>query len=260
MFLRAAAFWTFLCGAAIAAGVGGARTPVIVELFTSEGCSSCPPADALLERLQRTQPVAGARVIALAEHVDYWNSLGWVDPFSSPQFRGRQNEFAQVFRLDSIYTPEMVVNGRVEFTGDDMGRALAEIGRAAAQPAANVTIASAVDSKDPAALDITVQVRDLPSLKKPVDVYLAITEDNLVSSVQRGENAGRRLRHTGVVRSFGVIGTITPESNPRVSWSLHPAVKFPAAWKQQDLRAVVFLQDRGTHAIVGAAELVAGQR
>src|SRR5947209_17543166 len=85
--------------------------PVIVELFTSEGCSSCPSADQLLARLERSQPVAGARVIALEEHVDYWNQLGWVDPFSAPHDRGRQNDYALAFPTENIYPRQLAVNG-----------------------------------------------------------------------------------------------------------------------------------------------------
>src|SRR5579862_2899444 len=106
------------------------RVPVIVELFTSEGCSNCPPADQLLARLERSQPVAGARVIALEEHVDYWNQVGWVDPFSSPQYRARQNDYALSFHVDNVYTPQMVVNGGAAFIGDDMNRAYQVIGAA----------------------------------------------------------------------------------------------------------------------------------
>src|SRR5262245_20642769 len=110
----------------------GDRVPVIVELFTSEGCSSCPPADEALIRLARTQPVPGVEIIAMSEHVDYWNSLGWNDPFSSAQLTQRQDEYVQVFGLNGNYTPQMVVNGREQFVGNDVRNAVQAISRAAA--------------------------------------------------------------------------------------------------------------------------------
>src|SRR5882724_13679252 len=125
------------------------RVPVIVELFTSEGCSSCPPADTLLSRLERAQPVAGAQITALEEHVDYWPHLGWVDPFSAPQYRVRQNDYAQHFSLENVFTPQMVVNGQAQFTGNDGARALQEIGRAAQIPSMQVELRTAVNPADP---------------------------------------------------------------------------------------------------------------
>jgi len=158
------------------------RTPVIVELFTSEGCSSCPPADALLSRLERSQPIAGAQIIALEEHVDYWNNLGWVDPFSAPQYRVRQNDYAQRFFIESVFTPQMVVNGQAQFTGNDGNRALQEIGRAPA-PVVQVDLRTAVNAGDPQLLDLFVQVTNLKAGKAhAANVYLAVTESDLVSA------------------------------------------------------------------------------
>ena len=229
-----------------------ARVPVIVELFTSEGCSSCPPADGLLARLEKTQPIAGARVIALEEHVDYWNQLGWVDPFSSALYRVRQNDYARLFLVDSVYTPQMIVGGQAGFVGGDMDRAYQEIARAASKPLATVQLRTARDARDPELLDLLVQVND-HGVRGGADVYMAVTEDNLSSNVSRGENSGKLLRHAPVVRSFGVIGKFEPRKASEVQ--LSPTLKLPREWKRENLRAVVFVQERGGRKITGAGTI-----
>jgi len=228
------------------------RVPVIVELFTSEGCSSCPPADALLARMERSQPVAGARIIALEEHVDYWNQLGWVDPFSAPHYRGRQNDYALAFHSENIYTPQMVVNGQVELIGGDSNRAYQVIGVARQAPTTLIDLKNAANAKDLDLVDLSVQVTN-PRNPKPhaSDVYLAITESELESQVLRGENAGRRLRHAPVVRSFGIIGRIDP-SGSNVG-QISNTLRLPREWKRENLRAVVFVQEHDTFRITGAA-------
>ncbi|MDQ2947422.1 MAG: DUF1223 domain-containing protein [Acidobacteriota bacterium] len=229
------------------------RAPVIVELFTSEGCSSCPSADNLLARLEKTQPIENAHVIALEEHVDYWNQLGWKDRFSNPLFRGRQNDYAKFFQTDNIYTPQMVVSGQAQFVGDDAPRAYQEIGRAAANPKFMIRIRSGEAAQahpDQTALSIR-----LKSLRRTRDeaatIYLAVTESNLSSNVGAGENAGHRLSHAPVVRSFGVIGKWDPKGSAEVE--LRPTLKLPNDWKRDNLRAVVFVQEKDTQRITGAA-------
>jgi hypothetical protein len=228
-----------------------ARVPVIVELFTSEGCSSCPPADRLLARLEQTQPVPGARIIALEEHVDYWNQLGWIDPFSAPQFRARQNDYAVAFHVDSVYTPQMVVDGRAAFVGDDVDRAYQQIGLAAQQQAAVVDLKTSPNTRDPELIDLAVRLSNLKQTKlQDSNVYLAITESHLASNVSRGENSGRYLRHSAVVRSFGIIGKV--DAHGANGGQIVSTLRFPPTWKRENLRAVVFVQERDSFRIMGA--------
>jgi hypothetical protein len=228
--------------------------PVIVELFTSEGCSSCPPADRLLARLESTQPVPGAQVVAIEEHVDYWNQLGWVDPFSSPQFRARQNDYAVAFHAGDIYTPQMVVNGQIEFVGSDMSRALREIGAAVHAETTEIDLGTTPNSHDPELLDLSVRMNSPHTAKlHDSNVYLAVTENNLVTFVPRGENAGRTLRHSAVARSFGVIGRV--DSHGASGGQLVSTLRLPSDWKREHLRAVVFVQERDSRRITGAGAI-----
>ena len=219
-----------------------ARVPVVVELFTSEGCSSCPPADALLMALDLRQPVAGAEIIALGEHVDYWNDLGWKDRFSSAQSSQRQSRYAARFRLDSAYTPQMVINGRTEFVGNDSAHAAKAIAEAARSLAAPPAIAIAATAND-------VEVTVTSASPHPRDVFLAITESDLSTQVGKGENHGRLLRHTAVVRQMRKIGaTSAGRFSARSEFKLNPE------WRRDHLRAVIFLQDPSTLEISGAAQ------
>lgn len=120
--------------------VTGPRRAVLLELFTSEGCSSCPPADQLLETLDRTQPVSGAQIIVLSEHVDYWNRLGWTDPFSSTLFTQRQQDYVTQLHLDSAYTPQLVVDGQQDVVGSDERAVRAVILKAEKQPKCSINL------------------------------------------------------------------------------------------------------------------------
>ncbi|MFP5261031.1 MAG: DUF1223 domain-containing protein [Blastocatellia bacterium] len=234
--------------------------PVLVELFTSEGCSSCPPADELLARLERMQPVAGALVIALSEHVDYWNRLGWVDPYSSAEFSARQGEYATRLNSDS-YTPQMVVDGRAEFVGSDAGEASRAIAAALETPRATVTVTRAADAPArAAAIPLAVRVEALPAISSndQADVLLAVAESGLRSEVSRGENSGRSLTHTGVARRLSRIGSI--DSRRAGSFEARPVVALEKAWKRENLRAVVFVQERASRRVLGAASLALGAK
>ncbi len=172
-----------------------ARTPVLAELFTSEGCSSCPPADALLRKLDVLQPVPNARIIVLSEHVDYWNYDGWRDPFSSRQFSRRQEDYAD--RLGSeIFTPQLIIDGREQFAGGDARSIAAAISRAAARPKSVLRILQA--KREGSGIAVQLSVRPLTNGRG--HVWLAIADDSDESNVARGENSGRTLSHVAVVR------------------------------------------------------------
>src|SRR5246500_5903900 len=142
-------------------GDGGTRIPVLIELFTSEGCSSCPPADALLQKLDQSQPVSGAEVIVLSEHVDYWNDIGWADPYSSHEYSERQSAYAAQFGNGSIYTPQMIVDGRFEFVGSDERGANEAIREAVKEEKAPVEVA--LSSNGDNSVVVHVKAGPLPS-------------------------------------------------------------------------------------------------
>lgn len=236
-----------LAACAIVLPVQAAQTsPVIVELFTSEGCSSCPPADALLSEYTKSSPVPGVEVIALGEHVDYWNHGGWADPFSAAKFTARQNDYSNAFHLDSVYTPQIIVDGKAQLVGSDGEAARAAITRAARLPKAQVTLSETAPGR------LSVSVGRLPASAPgdPADVFLAVTEDNLSSSVGGGENAGRHLFHSAVVRELVPIGTATGGT-----FTASPTVTLPSGWRRGHLHAVVFAQERISRRIVGASEI-----
>src|SRR5262249_18976768 len=164
------------------------RRPVVLELFTSEGCSSCPPADALLARFEEQQPFPAAEVIALEEHVDYWDHQGWVDPFSSEQWTARQQSYASVLADHGVYTPELIVNGRVGFVGSHEPDARRAIGAAVMQPSIHVQLKPAKSEKrERAAYKLTVISTPNLQTTDTAEVWLAVTESGLHSAVTRGE-------------------------------------------------------------------------
>ena len=179
--------------------------PVIVELFTSEGCSSCPPADALLAKLDQQQRLGNAEIIALEEHVDYWDQLGWRDPFSSAQWTQRQQDYAASFKNDGVYTPQMVVDGRAEFVGSSQSQARSAIAEAGIQPKADVVIST--KEAAPSQVQIKIVVKMIPApAPREAQIWLAVTESGLHSNVLHGENAGKDLHHAAVVRSLRKVG------------------------------------------------------
>ena len=229
-------------------------SPVVVELFTSEGCSSCPPADALLARLAAQNPTGHVHIVALEEHVDYWDDQGWRDPFSSRNWTTRQYAYADVLGNKNPYTPQMVVDGSVEFSGGRAQLALQTIAQASAQEKAPMTLSQKAAGK-PGTENFSVQIGKLtPSAKGgAAEVWLAITETGLRSSVTRGENAGHQLQHAAVVRSMRKIGEAKPDRD--LSFSGDAAIPIRNEWKRENLKAVAFVQERNSLRILGAAEI-----
>ena len=230
------------------------RTPVVVELFTSEGCSTCPPADALLSKLETDQPVAGAEVIGLEEHVDYWNHDGWVDSYSSPNWTLRQEMYVARFKGNSPFTPQMIVDGQLQFVGNNAIDAQSAIRDAAHRVKTQVSIVAGITSKNDAArFEVRVGSGTVIPDQEPADVWMAVTEDGLETAVKAGENAGKNLRHAAILRSLHKIGSLPAKgTSPLV---LNEQVKFQSNWKRENLRIVIFVQERKSLRILGAASV-----
>lgn len=235
-----------------------ARTPVVVELFTSEGCSSCPPADALLARLAQEPIAENVQLITLEEHVDYWDNQGWVDPFSSRDWTLRQNEYAGPLGNGNPYTPQMVVDGAAEFSGSHPQKAHDAILKSASK--AKIPVMLALGSSNGTGKEnISVKVGKLEGMTKGdrAEVWLAITETGLHSAVTRGENAGADLHHAAIVRSMRKIGEA--KDDREASFAEDATVSLKKEWKRENLRAVLFVQERKSRRILGAAEICIAQ-
>jgi len=232
-------------------------TPILVELFTSEGCSDCPAADALLEQLIATQPVGGAEIIGLGQHVDYWDRLGWRDRFSSAALTSRQQAYQTRFNTESIYTPQMVVDGGAEFVGSDASAARRAIDRAQAKPhgVLRIVIDSDAGRRDVAgdrkSIALQMTVSDLPALGRGdgAEIIVAITEDHLRTEVKRGENHGRTLTHAAVVRHLAVVG----QAASGASTSARAEIPLAPDWQRDRLKVVGFVQAMRARTILASA-------
>lgn len=224
-----------------------ARRPVLVELFTSEGCSSCPPADKNLTFLEKQQPVAQAEIITLAFHVDYWDRLGWKDRFSSPLFSRRQEIYSQALKLDSNYTPQMIVDGESEFVGSDSGKAAKEIAKAA--ESAKATVEVTIDGGELKAKVVGAEKHG------DATVYAAIAEDGITSRVERGENSGKTLEHVSVVRELNAVGVLAAGKQEVETSS---ELRIDPLWSAEKLKVVVFVQENETRRILGVGRSVLG--
>ena len=194
--------------------------------------------------LAQNQPVPQAEIVALALHVDYWNRLGWKDEFSSPLFSQRQEVYGQRFKLASVYTPQMIVDGNWEFTGGNTGKAAETIAEAASAPKAKTELAAENGQ-------LKIKIVDLPAHGRAT-VFLAVAEDNLTSQVGAGENRGKKLEHMAVVRELKAVGLIEPAAR---DFAADLAVPANPVWKKENVRLVVFVQDNASRRILAVGKL-----
>lgn len=214
----------------------------VVELFTSEGCSSCPPADKLLGEI-----VANARdnkkpVFALAFHVDYWDYIGWKDPYAKKAFSGRQQRYAQAFRSNRIYTPQMIVNGTEEFVGSNRAKARANIESALKKSADFTLFLEKSGSKESNQLEIEYNLSKLP---EDAVLNLALVERGLVQNIKRGENSGMKLHHENVVRSFS--------SSELKKQTGRMTLKLPSSVDLDNCSIIGYVQNLSTMAVLAAS-------
>jgi len=223
-------------------------TPVLVELFTSEGCSSCPPADALLEKMDALQPIPGTQLIVLSEHVDYWNHDGWTDPFSSASITDRQSAYVRALGLKSPFTPQFLVDGTEELQVRDAGQIVQLLRKAASAPKLPMRLASVtVAPGHPAIIQGHVE-SDINTGKHKADVYVAIALGHAESQVLRGENNGRHLSHVAVVTEFTKLGKLEPGKSFGQDFRVKLRLPGPSP---TNLRVVAFAQESGPGKVLG---------
>jgi hypothetical protein len=238
---------TALCSLALLGGqaVAQTATPILVELFTSEGCSSCPPAESLLRALDSVQPVSGARLVVLEEHVDYWDDQGWKDPFSSHLFTLRQSDYVDHLRVGSgPYTPQMVIDGGEAFVGsnrDETGRAVGK-----ALKAAKVTVEISSVHLESGKVSFHVVAGAVAS---KADIVVAISLDHAESQVLRGENGGRKLQHVSIAERVVTIGKVKPGE----SFSKDASIAVDHSGEPH--RLIAFVQQSGPGKVLGVAVL-----
>lgn len=230
--------------------------PVLLELFTSEGCSSCPPADALLKQLDGTTNSAGQMLIGLSEHVTYWNDLGWRDPYSADLFTARQNAYSDRFHLGSVYTPQLVINGNAQVVGSDrrgLARALETERQAGQSEPAMLHIESVRRVREGLAVSYTLLGT---AQSGPAELYAALADDVDRSNVLRGENGGRTLTHAAVVRSLVPLGAAQPAGRSQQITVHLPASAITGAHQH----LVLFLQQENFGPVLSVTEQPLGSQ
>jgi hypothetical protein len=228
----------------------GAAAPILVELFTSEGCSSCPPADVTLEKMDSLQPVPGAQLIVLSEHVDYWNHDGWTDPYSSASITSRQNSYVRALGLKTAYTPQIFIDGTAELRLNDPAQASQIFQKAVSVSKVLVRITSAtIEGNEPAIVQGTIEAESGPE-QHSADVNVAVALDHVESQVSGGENRGRHLVHVAVVLEITKVGKLQKGKSFRQDFRVKLNLPHTSS---SDIRIVAFIQETGPGQVLGAS-------
>ena len=229
-------------------GEGSPASVAIVELFTSEACSSCPPADALLRQINLKRASTGQLIVGISEHVTYWNSAAWKDPFSSRAFTDRQSAYASRLSSEGSYTPQMVLNGREQFVGSDAGA----LEQALRDDARRPHLVLSILSSTPFSLGVDVRFSLAGEISRPLDIFAVLTDDADQSSVQGGENGGRLLQHVSVARSLTRVAMLRGDGEQSVHIVLPEGFQ-PGSGSGHHL--ILLAQEQHLGAIVGAATI-----
>jgi hypothetical protein len=223
--------------------------PIVIELFTSEGCSSCPPADVFVQKLDTYQPIQGAQLIVLSEHVTYWDQQGWKDPNSSAALTERQSSYEGALGLKDVFTPQMIINGDQQVSLENPQHIQDVLEKERATPRIPVRITSVtVDPANPSLLRAHVET-NANSGKHNADVYVALALDHVESQVLRGENGGKHLVHVGVVQQLTKVGKLSKGK----TFSDDVQLKLKPGEDPKNLRLVAFVQESGPGKLLGAA-------
>ena len=217
---------------------------VLIELFTSEACPTCPPADDTLLSLENSQPVKDVEIVPLALHVDYWNSNGWQDKYSSPLFSRRQEIYSRVFRLGGTFTPQMVVDGAAQFVGSRLAEATKKIAEATKFEKAKFDLKLSGDQ-------LNASVKDLPKHENST-VFLAVTENNLPNNLVVAKNSGQAKPHPPTVRQMLPLGSVAANAD---SFQTETFLQLQPEWKRENLNFVVFAQDNVTRRVIALGQI-----
>jgi len=224
-------------------------SPVLIELFTSEGCSSCPPADIILQRLDDFQPIAGAQLIVLSEHVTYWDHDGWKDPNSSQALTDRQSAYETKLGEKEVFTPQFVIDGAHEVHIEHIEQMEDILNKAKVEPRIPMRIADVkVDPADPAVLRAHIET-DANELNNG-DVYVAVALNHVESQVLKGENGGKHLVHVAVVQQLTKVGKLAKGK----SFTQDVQLKLKPGTDPMNVRLVAFVQESGPGKLLGAAQ------